>query len=112
MCDNRIPTALWVEARLRDLNAQGIAYYIVNKGAYAAGTVLVKINAREQGCQVFIQQRDLDGNLDWSPVLGEAPLGEARADDYIKRALSRDPDLWVVEIESKLLSNPFNNINI
>jgi hypothetical protein len=110
--DERIPTALWVEGQLRALTAEGRNYYIVQKGAYAAGTVLVKVNAFEKGCLVLIQQRDLDGNLGWSPVLGDAPVEEAKADDYIKRATARDPDLWVIEVEDKESRNPFDGKTI
>lgn len=44
MSDARIPVSLWIDAHLRQLNAVGVGYYIVNKGAFAAGTVLLKIN--------------------------------------------------------------------
>lgn len=107
MTDERIPTALWVEAKLRHLNEQGRAYYIVNKGAYAGGTVLVKINTLMDGCLVFIQQRGLDGKLGWSGVLGDTPVAEKDADAYIQRAISHDPDLWVIEVEDRERRNPF-----
>ena len=107
MSDDRLPTGLWVDTHLRRLNAEGRAYYLINTGAYASGTVLLKINALNRTCILLIQQRDLDGNLGWTRVLKEEIIEETKADDYIRRAVSRDPDLWVIEIEDRELKNPF-----
>lgn len=107
--DNRLPTALWVDAQLRRLTQEGIPFYVVNKGAYASGTVLLKINTLvPDGCTVLSQQRDLYGVLGWMPVFGGGPVAEAEADGYIHRALSRDPDLWIIEIEDREGRNPFD----
>jgi hypothetical protein len=103
----RIPTGLWVEGHLRHLNAQGVPYYIVNKGAYAAGTVLLKLNGLENGCRLLGQVRDMSGNMGWMGVLGEGWLAETEVDAYIRRAVDRDPDVWVVEIEGRSGENPF-----
>lgn len=99
--DHRLPTALWLEAYLRRLSAEGASYYIVRKGAYAAGTVLIKTGTPQTGWRLKIQQRDLDGVLGWADVFAEEIVNEIKADAYISRAVTRDPDLWVVEIESK-----------
>jgi hypothetical protein len=108
MSDDRLPTELWIDAHLRHLAAQGIPYYILNRGAYAAGTVLLKARGgAAPGCLLLIQQRDIDGNLGWTHALGDENPDESRADDYIRRAVSRDPDLWVIEIEDPSRQNPF-----
>ena len=106
MDEARLPTALLIEARLRHLDLQAIPYYIANKGAYAAGTVLLKLNGGGV-CKVLIQQRDIDGVLGWANALKEEQVDEKKADDYIRRSVSRDPDLWVIEIEDKQMRNPF-----
>ncbi|MBP7722567.1 MAG: DUF1491 family protein [Alphaproteobacteria bacterium] len=109
MDDTRLPTALWVEAHLRRLTQEGIPYYIANTGAYAAGTVLVKINGLEKGCRLLIQQRNLDGILGWADATKDQILEEKKADEYISRAVSRDPDIWVIETEDRRMQNPFEH---
>ncbi len=105
--DDRLPTALWVEAHLRRLTAEAVPYYIVKKGEYAGGMVLLKINALEDGCLVLSQQRDIDGALGWMNVFEDGAVEEAQADAYIRRAIDRDPDVWVIEIEDREMHNPF-----
>lgn len=107
MSDDRLPTALFLEAHFRRLTAEGSFYYIVNKGAYASGTIIVKINGLENGCVLLQQQRDFDGNLGWMNLFKGRAVEEFEVDAYIQRAIHRDPDVWVVEIEDRKLKNPF-----
>lgn len=105
--DDRLPTALWVDAHLRQLALDAVPYYVVNKGAFASGTVLLKLNGLENGCLLLQQQRDLDGIMGWMALYDGKKLAEEKADEYISRAVDRDPDLWVIEIEDRGLKNPF-----
>lgn len=105
--DDRIPTAVWVDAHLRKFQADGKSFYIVNKGAYASGTVLLKINLLGPGCLLLQQQRNFDGELGWMKLLKGEVTPEREADDFIRRAIDRDPDLWAIEIEDKQGQNPF-----
>jgi hypothetical protein len=107
MADDRLPTALFLDAHFRRLTAQGTFYYILNKGAYASGTIIIKINGRENGCLLLQQQRDIDGNLGWMKLFKGNTVEESEADAYIQRAVSRDPDVWAIEIEDRQLANPF-----
>jgi len=70
--------------------------------------VLLKINQLEQGCRLLNQTRDLDGRLAWLPALAGAFVQETEADAYIARTVARDPDLWVVEIETRNGQHPFD----
>lgn len=104
----RLPTGLWVEAECAKLNAAGQGYYIAQRGNYGSGVVMVKIyDIMLRQAMLYVQQRDLDGVLGWVRALGAEPLAEGEVDRYIQRALSFDPDLWVIEIEAKTLDNPF-----
>jgi hypothetical protein len=107
MPDDRLPTDLWVMAHLRRCSSEGIPAMLVRRGAAQGGTVLLKINQIEAGCRVLTQVRDLDGQLGWLPALAGQLVAEADADSYIARAVTRDPDLWVVEIEDRQGRHPF-----
>ncbi len=108
MSDDRLPTHLWVEAHLIRLNAQGQAYYITNKGEQNSGMLLLKLADTRGLCRLLIQQRDFITNkMGWASALAEETVEEAKADEYICRAIERDPDLWVIEIEGSEMQNPF-----
>ncbi len=107
MTDSRIPTHLWLEAKIRELSSQGVGIYVTHKGEKMGGLVLLKLSNMKGVCKLLTQQRDIDGVLGWVNALNEEIIEEKRADDYIVRSASRDPDLWVIEIESVAMLNPF-----
>ena len=107
MPDSRLPTELWVMAHLRQLTVAGVPATVARKGEPTFGTLLLKINLLDGTCRVLSQARDIEGRLGWLAALGGAPVPEADADAYIARAVGRDPDLWVVEIEDRKGRHPF-----
>ncbi|MDJ0609097.1 MAG: DUF1491 family protein [Kiloniellales bacterium] len=107
MTDERLPAELWIKAHIRRCDLEGIPATIAHRGEATGGTLLLKINQLEKGCRVLTQIRDLDGRLAWLPALKGALVEEAEADAYINRAVARDPDLWVLEIEERDGRHPF-----
>jgi hypothetical protein len=101
MEDSRIPTELWVKAHLRRLSAQAVPAFVVRRGDPHGGMVILKVNRLDLGCRVLTQTRDLDGILSWMPALNGDLVPESEADAYIERQTARDPDLWVVEVETR-----------
>jgi hypothetical protein len=83
---------------------------VVRHGDDTAGAVLVKLNRFEHGCTVFERTVDERGGRAWLRATGAQPVPEADADAFIARQAARDPDLWVVEVESRagehLLDDP------
>jgi len=63
--------------------------------------------AMKGGVKLLNQSRDMDGNTGWMDVFDGAAVDEKKVDEYIGRAVSRDPDVWVVEVEDALGANPF-----
>ena len=95
----RLATGIWVQAYLARLGAANIPAYITAKGDETAGAVAVKC-ARLDGTAVALE-RSLDlmtGARTWV-VSVDGP--EIEVDAQLARARSRDPDLWIVEIESR-----------
>ncbi len=107
MSEERLPTELWVQAHLRRCSVDATPAALLRRGEPERGTVLLKLNQIEAGCRILTQARDLDGRLGWLAALGGKLVAEAEADAYIARAVERDPDLWVIEIEDRDGRNPF-----
>jgi hypothetical protein len=96
----RLKTGLWIRALIRRCDLAAIGVAVAARGDADSGAVLLKLNGREAGCSVLAQARGTEGELVWMRVSGPTPILEADADSYIARQRRRDPDLWVVEIES------------
>ncbi|MCB9949093.1 MAG: DUF1491 family protein [Rhodospirillaceae bacterium] len=112
MFEASLPMGLWVSAHLHRLSAEGRSAYVVRKGPAQGGTLLVKISRMEAGARVLTQARDGAGRLGWLPAFSGRVVPESEADAYIQRAVSRDPDLWVVEVEDAEGRNPFEGQEI
>lgn len=112
--DADLPTELWLRAHLRRCDREAVPAVIVKRGDPHRGTLILKLNHLDGGCRVLSQVRDMDGRLGWlearpkEAILdANGRLPEADADAYIERAVGRDPDLWVVEIEHPDGWHPF-----
>jgi hypothetical protein len=81
------------------LGQENIAAYVQKRGDKTAGAVIVKLATLDGKAAVF--QRSLDiatGERRWMIVTeGE----EAACDASVKKQISFDPDVWVIEIEDR-----------
>ena len=109
MADDQLPTGLLVDAVLAPLNARGVFYYITQKGNHASGLILLKLNGLKGQVKLITRQRNfMTDEVQWMDALGEPLVDEPKADEYIRRQISIDPDLWVIEIEDEAMQNPFD----
>ncbi len=95
-------------ARIRQCNARGTPAYLVHRGEAERGAILLKIDRGDRGCELWNQTRGMDGTLGWMRAHADRVLTSVEAMDYANRAIARDPDLWVVEVEDPAGSNPFD----
>jgi len=95
----RLKTAIWVTGTLRRAQSAGCFGAVVRRGDEDAGGVILVMRGRA-GLVVLSQTRDQQGGMAWLKATGPDPVDEEKSDAYITRATGRDPDLWVVEIET------------
>lgn len=88
----------WVGALIRRAEGGGAHAAVLRCGDGRAGAVLVKlVNRREGWARLYAEALRGDGETAWmEPVAAHT---EAELDAYAERAASRDPDLWIVEID-------------
>lgn len=105
---SRLAAGLWVQAYMMRLQIEGIPAYVIARGDPVAGAVLVKLATLDG--RAVARQRTFDlmtGARRWMELC-EGP--EAEVDAAIARQRARDPDLWVIEVESRqgrdLLDDP------
>ena len=95
----RLTADFWVRAYLRRLELAGIPAYVTARGDATAGAVLVKLATLDGHARLFQRSFDIiTGARAWV-TLTEGP--EPDIDATIARQRRHDPDLWVIEIESR-----------
>jgi hypothetical protein len=95
----RLTADFWVRAYLRRLELAGIPAFVTSKGDPTAGAVMVKLATLDGKARLFQRSFDiLADHRSWM-VLSDGP--EADVDAAIARQRRNDPDLWVIEIESR-----------
>jgi len=107
MSDNRIPTHFWVGAFIRNCLLKSIPVTVIRKGEKLGGTVLIKLYQSIDTCRVMAQTRNSEHCIEWYPIHKQETVDEQKASSLIDRSVSRDPDLWVIEVESLDTELPF-----
>ena len=95
----RLAAHVWVGAYLRRLALADIPAYVTRHGDDTAGAVLVKVATLDG--QAALWRREWDYETDTRPWAQIAAGPEQGIDDTIRRESGFDPDLWVIEIESR-----------
>lgn len=99
MAEARLATGIWVGAYLARLGQAGIPAYVTAHGEDRAGAVMVKCARLDGRAQLYAREWDLASDSRAWQVLADGP--EAQVDEAARRQRATDPDLWVIEIESR-----------
>lgn len=94
----RLTSAVLVNALVRRTNAAGGSAMVLAKGDEQAGAILIVTLDRGGNPRIFERGIGPDGNSALIPSGPETP-SEADLSTYWQRRRSRDPDLWVVELD-------------
>jgi len=104
----RLTADFWVRAYLERLRLEAIPAYVTAHGDATAGDILVKLATLDGQAQLF--QRSYDFEHDARRWVTLAQGAEAEIEALIARQRSRDPDIWVIEVEDRagrhLLNDP------
>ncbi|WJS84841.1 DUF1491 family protein [Paracoccus sp. TOH] len=99
MPEARLAAGIWVAAYLRRLGLADIPAYVTRHGDDTAGSVLVKCATLDGRASLWTREWDFETDRRIWLRLNEAE--EREIDAEIARNAARDPDLWVIEIESR-----------
>jgi len=99
MSEPRLKARLLVQAILRRYDLEAIPVYVRRQGDPDAGAILLKIAVSRDRAMILSQARDAEGRAGWLRIGGTDPLSDQEAETAIEKAIRRDPDLHVIEIE-------------
>ena len=94
----RLTADFWVRAYLARLRLADIAAFVVARGDATAGAVAVKVNTLDGQARAYGRVNDATGARRWD-VSAEGT--EAEVDAALARARRFDPDLWILEVETR-----------
>lgn len=101
----RLKTEIWIKAYLRQCAVALAPAAVVRRGQSDAGAVYIKINLLDGRAAVFgPAPAGLDreaGERAWSACFAEETVREGDADAYLKRQVTFDADVWIIEVEDR-----------
>ena len=95
----RLTADFWVRAYLARLRLADIPAFVVARGDATAGAVLVKLATLDGQARLFQRSFDLMSGARTWVVLAEGE--DTDVDAAVRRQRQYDPDLWVIEVESR-----------
>ncbi len=101
----RVKSELWVKSYLRGLAGNGLPGYVVRRGDADAGAIFIRINRLDGSSFLFgpapAGYHEIAGGRGWVPLLDPKGQDDSSVEDYLQEELEMDPDIWIVEVESR-----------
>jgi hypothetical protein len=105
MTQARLRSDIWVSAYLRRCAVEGAYAVLRRRGSAEAGAIFIKIDSLDGTALLFgpAPQSELRDGEDriFTALHKEARMEPGDAEDRLKREVSFDPDLWIVEVEDR-----------
>jgi hypothetical protein len=95
----RLTSALIASALIRRVNQAGGAATVLSKGDETAGSILVVTMEKGQITGILERILAIDDCYAWSETGPQDIENTHEIDAYLARRRSRDPDLWVIELD-------------
>lgn len=96
---DRLPTNLLVSALLRRVNDAGGMAMVLAKGDAQAGAILLVLNDKGRFAGMVEPGRELDGRAVLVPAGPGDTVSPAEVAAYWQRRRTRDPDMWVIDLD-------------
>lgn len=97
----RVKSDLWVSAQVRLCDRLAVPAVVVRKGDPDSGAILVRVEDADRKVVVWTQVHTVEGERGWMRGTGPAPVSAEEAESYVKRAIDRDYDIWILDIEDR-----------
>ena len=97
----RVKSDLWVAAQIRLCDRLAVPAVLARKGDPDSGAILVRIEDGERKVVVGTQVHTGEGECAWMRGPGPEPVTVEEAENYVRRAIERDYDLWILDIEDR-----------
>lgn len=108
----RLRTEIWCQAFIRRCFAENLWAGVVHKGDPDAGVVYVCLDRLHGGCVLYGPAPggafDSEGDRRWQAVFGEEGADRAEIAQFIARQRSFDPDIWLIDVETRSGSAPLD----
>ena len=110
----RLKSELWVKACIRQCAAAGLSAVVARRGDPDAGIVYVRIDLLDGRVRLFGPAMgsafDEAGERLWAEISAAGPMTDEDARIYLDRRSAFDPDIWVVDIESRDGVSPLSGV--
>ena len=101
---SRLRADIWVAAYIRRCGSEGVPAMLRRRGSAEAGAIFIKVDLLD-GTSVLYgpapQSENPDAGVErlWQRIHKDATLDNIDAEARLKREISFDHDLWIIEIE-------------
>lgn len=99
MIEPRLASHILVSGLIRQAEAHGAFATVLRKGDRTAGAILLLRREKGQNPALFERFPSLDAPAQWAQVTIEDIEIEKKISDYLDRRASRDPDIWILELD-------------